>query len=187
MADTDISSHPRLPTPGPSSSPTSPVIDYSPHTVPYNETFENDLMRAILHGSPQPSPKRKTEDTPMISAADLPIPITSHLRVHPSPIPGVFLTHVNGYHTGGIGPSTHAVNDFARRFVEDRGLGAGDVGGLERAVRGEVEDKLDEVRSKMRRREVAVKENERLRKELESLRLERQAELRVMEKMKGRR
>ncbi|KAH6633573.1 hypothetical protein C7974DRAFT_423887 [Boeremia exigua] len=187
MADTDMSTHPRLPTPGLSSSPTSPVIDYSPHTVPYNEAFENDLMRAILHGSPHPSPRRKTEDPPMISAADLPIPVTSHLRTHSSPIPGLFLTHVNGYHTGGIGPSAHVVHDFARGFVEERGLGAGDVGGLERAVRGEMEGRIEDVRSRMRRREVVVKENERLQKELEGLRLERQAELRVMEKFKGKR
>ncbi|KAJ4993765.1 hypothetical protein SVAN01_00819 [Stagonosporopsis vannaccii] len=187
MADADMSSHPRLPTPGLSSSPTSPVIDYSPHTVPYNEDFENDLMRAILHGTPHPSPKRKSDDQPMISASDLPVPITSHLRTHASPVPGLFLTHENGYHTGGIGPSAHVVSDFARQFIEERGLGPGDVDGLERAVRGEVEGKLEEVRSRMRRREGVVRENERVLKELESLRLERQAELRVLEKMRGKR
>lgn len=79
------------------------------------------------------------------------------------------------------------VSDFARRFVEERGLGPGDVEGLERAVRGEVEGRLEEVRSRMRRREGVVRENEKVLKELESLRLERQAELRVLEKMKGKR
>lgn len=144
-------------------------------------------MNAILHGPPNPSPEKKSEDNPMISASDLPIPLTSHLRTHPSAIPGLFLTHANGYHTGGIGPSAHVVNDFARRFVEERGLGAGDVEGLERAVRGEMESRLEEVRSRMRRRELAFKENERVHKELEDLRLQRQAELRVLERMKGKR
>ncbi|KAF3006603.1 hypothetical protein E8E13_007274 [Curvularia kusanoi] len=186
MTDTHAPSRPRLPTPGLSSSPTSPVIDYSPHTVPYNEAFENDVMNAILHGPSDPSPRRKDEDTPMIAASDLPIPLSSHLRTHASPIPGLFLTHENGYHTGGIGPSAHIVNDFAQRFIEEKGLGPGDVTGLEKAVRGEVEGRLDEVRNRMRKRERAVKDNERVLKELEELRLSWQQEARVLEKMKGK-
>lgn len=187
MVDTDTPNRPRLPTPGLSSSPTSPVIDYSPHTVPYNEDFENDMMNAILHGPSHTPPRRKTEDTPMISAADLPIPVASHLRTHPSPIPGLFLTHENGYHTGGIGPSAHVVHDFAQQFVAEREIAPGDVPALEQAVQTEVEGRLDEVRARMRKREKAVRENERVRRELEDLRLQRQAELRVLERMKGKR
>ncbi|KAF2628050.1 hypothetical protein BU25DRAFT_410169 [Macroventuria anomochaeta] len=187
MAATDTFSRPRLPTPGLSSSPTSPVIDYSPHTVPYNEDFENDVMNTVLHGPSNPSPRRRTEETPMISASDLPIPLASHLRTHPSPIPGLFLTHVNGYHTGGIGPSAHIVGEFAERFVRERGLGSGDVEGLESAVREEVGGRMEEVRCRMRRRKEAVKENERVKRELEDLALQRQAELRVLERMKGKR
>jgi hypothetical protein len=112
--------------------------------------------------------------------------LSSHLRTHPSPIPGLFLTHENGYHTGGIGPSAHAVNEFAQRFVEEKGLGPGDVAGLDKAVRGEVEGRLEEVRSRMKKRERAVKENERVLKELEDLRLSRQAELKVLERIKGK-
>jgi hypothetical protein len=65
-------------------------------------------------------------------------------------------------------------------------LGPGDVAGLEKAVRGELEGRLEEVRSRMKKRERAVKENERVLKELEDLRLSRQAELRVLERMKGK-
>jgi hypothetical protein len=187
MADTDTPARPRLPTPGLSSSPTSPVIDYSPHTVPYNEDFENDLMNAILHGPPSASPRRKTEEPPMIAAADLPIPVASHLRTHPSPIPGLFLTHEHGYHTGGIGPSAHVVGEFAQRFVGERDIAPGDVRALERAVEAEVQGRLDEVRSRMKRREKAFRDNERVRRELEDLRLQRQAEIRVLERMKGKR
>lgn len=79
------------------------------------------------------------------------------------------------------------MNEFAQRFVRERDLGAGDVVGLERAVRGEVEGRLEEVRDRMRRRETAFKDNERVRRELEDLRLQRQAELRVLERMKGKR
>ncbi|KAF9691056.1 hypothetical protein EKO04_010961 [Ascochyta lentis] len=183
---------PRLPTPNLSSSPTSPVIDYSPHTVPYDETFENELMTAILHGPtnppPQPRLPQPTNDTMrMISASDLPIPISSPLRTHPSPVPGLQLTHEKGYHTGGIGPSAHVVNEFAARFIAERGLKAGDVEGLERAVKSEVEGKLEVVKERMRERERAFERNKGVERELGDLRLQRQAELRVMERVKGRR
>ncbi|KAF1925576.1 uncharacterized protein M421DRAFT_69708 [Didymella exigua CBS 183.55] len=187
MTDADTPARPRLPTPGLSSSPTSPVIDYSPHTVPYNEDFENELMAIILHAPPATSPRRRTDEPPMISAADLPIALTSHLRTHPSPIPGLLLTHANGYHTGGIGPSAHAVRAFALRFVAERDIAPGDVKALQRAVDAEVQSRLEEVRRRMRTREKAVRANDRVRRELDDLRLQRQAELRVLERMKGRR
>lgn len=187
MADVNTPDRPRLPTPGLSSSPTSPVIDYSPHTVPYNEEFENELMKVILHAPSNPSPRRRNEDTPIISASDLPIPLSSHLRTHPSPIPGLFLTHENGYHTGGIGPSAHIVNEFAQRFIAERGIGAGDVQALEQAVREQIQGRLEEAKTRMRKREEAVERNDKVQRELEDLRLQRQAELRVLERMKGKR
>lgn len=187
MADSEMGNRPRLPTPGLSSSPTSPVIDYSPHTVPYNEAFENDIMNAILHPPSHSSPRRRNEEAPMISASDLPIPVNSHLRMHQSPIPGLFLTHENGYHTGGIGPSQHIVSDFAQRFIADRNIDAGDVQGLRKAVQDEIESRLEEVKQRMRAREEAYERNRVVERELEDLKLQRQAELRVMERMKGKR
>jgi hypothetical protein len=181
MADTHMPNAP--PTPGLSSSPTSPVIDYSPHTVPYSETFENDLMNTILHPSSHPSPRRQTHETPMISASDLPIPVHSHLRTHPSPIPGLFLTHENGYHTGGIGPSPRIVHEFAQRFIQERGVKDSD--DLQREVHDEMERRLDEAKARMRSREEAVDKNKAVERELDDLRLQRQAELRVMERVKG--
>lgn len=79
------------------------------------------------------------------------------------------------------------VNDFAQQFVGEREIAPGDVRALEQAVQTEVEGRLEEVRARMRRREKAVRENERVRRELEDLRLQRQAELRVLERMKGKR
>ncbi|KZM24801.1 uncharacterized protein EKO05_0003517 [Ascochyta rabiei] len=183
---------PRLPTPTLSSSPTSPVIDYSPHTVPYNESFENELMTAILQAPttttpPQPRRPLATDDTRMISASDLPVPLNSPLRTHPSPVPGLLLTHEKGYHTGGIGPSAHVVNEFAARFIAERKLEAGDVEGLERAVQREVQSKLEVVKERMRERERAFDRNKGVERELGDLRLQRQAELRVMERVKGKR
>jgi DNA-binding transcriptional regulator YdaS (Cro superfamily) len=78
------------------------------------------------------------------------------------------------------------VSEFAQRFIGEREIAPGDVRALERAVEAEVKGRLEEVRSRMTRREKAVRENERVRRELEDLRLQRQAELRVLERMKGR-
>ena len=44
----------------------------------------------------------------------------------------------------------------------------------------------EEVKARMRRREEAVGKNEKVLRELEDVRLQRQAELRVLEKMKKR-
>src|SRR4051812_18055722 len=93
-------------TPGEEPEPTSPSIDYSPSTVPYHESFENALMQSILHPSNTLLHQTSTQSVPLVTPSDLPIPLNSPLRQHPSPIPGLFLTHANGYHTGGPGPSS---------------------------------------------------------------------------------
>jgi phosphoribosyl 1,2-cyclic phosphodiesterase len=121
----------------------------------------------------------------MISASDLPIAVNSHLRNHTSPIPGLLLTHEHGYHTGGIGPSAHIIEGFAQRFIAEREIK--DVRALESAVAEEMERKIDEVRRRMGEREEAVEKNRAVERELGDLKLQRQAELRVMEKMKGKR
>lgn len=188
MTDTPPS-RPRLPTPTRSPSPTSPVIDYSPHTVPYDETFENDLMTAILHAPEQPAAPAPSATTspPLISASALPIPLSSPLRTHPSPIPGVRLTHERGHHTGGPGPSGQAARDFAARFIAEAGVAAGDAAALERAVARAQAARLEDVRNRMRAREEAWRRNLATERELGDLKLQRQAEVRVLERMKGKR
>jgi hypothetical protein len=47
-------------------------------------------------------------------------------------------------------------------------------------------EKTDEVKARMEQREVAVQRNRGIERELENMRLQRAAELRVMEKMKGK-
>ncbi|KAF2125807.1 hypothetical protein P153DRAFT_369804 [Dothidotthia symphoricarpi CBS 119687] len=164
---------------------TSPAIDYSPATVPYNETFENDLMNTILHPPSNDTPRPHTHDARMVSANQLPIPISSHLRTHASPAPGLYLTHPNGYHTGGPGPSPVRIKEFAEQFVREHGIE--DVGQLERVVEEMVARKMEEVRTRMQEREKAVERNKGVERELEGLRLQRSAELRVLEKLKGKR
>ena len=166
----------------PKAEPTSPVIDYSPATVPYNEAFENSLMDAVLSGTPA-TPRTPLPSIPVISPTTLPVPLTSTLRTYPSPIPGVLLTHANGYHTGGPGPSPSSTEDFARRFIEEEGIV--DKEGLERAVSRAIEERMEVVRSRMKERSEAAKKNRGVERELEDLRVQRAAEVSVQEKLKG--
>jgi hypothetical protein len=188
--DTPMSNAPL--TPSEDASPTEPpqsqpAVEFSPATVPYNESFENDLMNLVLHPpallpSPVPNP-----ETPMVPASQLPIPLSSNLRTHASPIPGLNLTHANGYHTGGPGPTTETVRAFAEKVMSEHGVRDGDVEELRRVAQGLMEEKMAELRERMAEREKAVKRNREIEDELEKLRLQRDAEVRVLEKMKGKR
>jgi hypothetical protein len=179
-------------TPSEDASPTSPqpqpVVDFSPATVPYNETFENDLMNLLLHPPTTSTPPVPNNDTnPMIPASQLPIPLTSPLRTHSSPLPGLHLTHANGYHTGGPGPSSATIQAFAEKFAGEHGLDLKDSAEVKRVARAVLEEKMGEARGRMGEREKAVRRNREIDEELEKLRVQREDEVRVLEKMKGRR
>jgi len=162
--------------------PTSPVIDYSPATVSYDETFENLLMTAIL-SSPLETPRTPLESIPIVNPTTLPIPLASSMRTYPSPIPGVLLTHKNGYHTGGPGPSPTTMAEFARKFVEEEGIV--DEESLQRAVEKAIAEKLEIARERMTKRQEAVSKNKAVERELEDLKAQRGLELAVAEKIKG--
>jgi len=171
-------------------SPTAPAIDYSPATVPYNEAFENQLMTAILYPSDNnPPPRQQPSDTNPnsgstlhIDPTTLPVPLTSPLRTHPSPIPGVLLTHINGYHTGGPGPTPSSVDEFAEKFIKEHGIE--DAGQLERVVEEKIKEKMEEVKERMREREQAVRKNEGVARELEDLEDARRIERKIAERLK---
>ncbi|QRD06380.1 hypothetical protein JI435_117600, partial [Parastagonospora nodorum SN15] len=66
-----------------------PVVDFSPATVPYNESFENELMNLLLNPPPTPSaptpltpndPCLISPHTPLLAPAYPPIP-------DPRPVP----------------------------------------------------------------------------------------------------
>ncbi|CAI6333840.1 unnamed protein product [Periconia digitata] len=166
----------------PEPEPTSPVVEYSPASVAYNEAFENSLMHAILYES-ELAPRTPLPSTPVINPTSLPIPLSSPLRTHPSSIPGVLLTHPKGYYTGGPGPNPSTVTEFARKFIAEYGIE--DAGQLERVVEEKMKEKMEEVRERMRDREEAVNKNRSVERELENLKMQRAAELRVAEKIKG--
>ncbi|KAH7135654.1 hypothetical protein B0J11DRAFT_576227 [Dendryphion nanum] len=169
-------------TPGEDPEPTAPVIDYSPITVQYNEAFENDLMRAILN-PPNPVAIPQTPP-PLIDPTTLPIALNSSLRTYSSPIPGILLTHPNGYHTGGPGPSPSTVSDFAEKFIKDHDIQ--DAGQLERVVEEKVRELMDIARETMRERDDAVRKNNAVEKELRDMEEQRNIERRVLDRAKRR-
>lgn len=183
MADPDTEMPNAPPTPTNDTDLTSPAVDFSPSTIPYNESFENDLMNLILHPPSSPPHRTPSHESHVIPASSLPIPLSSPLRTHPSPIPGLYVTQPNGYHTGGPGPSPYTVREFAERFIREHGIE--DAGQLERVVEELVKGKMAEVRERMERRAEAVERNRGVERELDDLRLQRSAELRVMERVKG--
>ena len=194
QSDAQMPNAPLTPTPdadaegspesSPIAGPTSPVIDYSPATIPYNEAFENEVMDAILKGD-HATPRTPPSSIPVINPTTLPVPLNSTLRTHASPIPGVLLTHANGYYTGGPGPSPSTIDEFARRFIHQEGVV--DKEGLEGAVRRAIEERLEVVRGRMEERKEALERNRGVERELETLRVVREAEVGVQEKVKGMR
>ncbi|KAF2029329.1 hypothetical protein EK21DRAFT_67961 [Setomelanomma holmii] len=179
-------------TPGEDASPaddvmpqSQPVVDFSPATVPYNEAFENELMNAILHSPTNPSAPTSNHETPVVPASQLPIPLSSNLRTHHSPIPGLNLTHANGYHTGGPGPSPETLTAFRDKFMRDHQIETPEQ--FQDAIQAAMAEKMAEARERMEEREKAVLKNREIDEELEKLRLQREQEVRVLEKMKGKR
>ena len=170
--------------PSPDLQPQSqPSVDFSPATVPYNEAFENELMNLILHPPDNPPKPTPSSETPMVPASQLPIPLSSNLRTHPSPIPGLNLTHENGYHTGGPGPSPQTIEAYAQKFMEEHNIQ--DTAELQSAVQEAMARQLEIAKDRMRAREKIVQKNSEIDEQLEKLRLQREAEVRVLEKAKG--
>jgi hypothetical protein len=187
--DTPMSNAPLTPSEdaSPGEPQPQPVVDFSPATVPYNEAFENELMDIILHPPENSSLPTPNGENPMIPASQLPIPLSSNLRTHASPIPGLNLTHAGGYHTGGPGPSTPTIQAFAEKFVSEHGVDIQNTAEVKKVAKVLLEEKMAELNARMGEREKAVKRNREIDEELEKLRLQRDAEVRVLEKMKGKR
>jgi gas vesicle protein len=154
----------------------------SPSSVPYNETFENDLMKTILYPPATPTTPTRSPNLPQIAPTSLPLPLKSPLRTHPSPLPGIQLTHPHGSLHGGPGPSPQEIADFATRFISEHHIT--NEKELQKKVDEAVKQRMAELRDRMAKREEAVQANERVRKEIKNLELDREAEKRVEESVR---
>jgi hypothetical protein len=92
---------------------------------------------------------------------------------------------MNGYHTGGPGPSPETLAVFRDKFMQDHQIETPEQ--FQDAVRAAIAEKVAEARDRMEEREKAVQKNRAIDEELEKLRLQREQEVRVLEKMKGKR
>jgi hypothetical protein len=171
------------PTPGEDVEPGQPSPTENPSTNEvYDETFENDLMKTILHPPAAPMEPTSNPNLPFVPPSSLPLPLASLLRTYPSPITGVLLTHPHGSVAGGPGPSPEEVSAFAKAFIEEHGIT--NEKDLAKKVDEVVKMKMGELRERAAKREEAVQANERVRKEIKNLELQREAEKRVEESIR---
>ncbi|KAF2805122.1 uncharacterized protein BDZ99DRAFT_574736 [Mytilinidion resinicola] len=164
----------------------TPADDFStlPHSLPYDEAFENDLMHAILDPSSQALPPLSAcEQLPDVPMPRLPIPLNSPHRIHPSRFPALRLTHPHGYHTGGLGPSPTVAAEYAENFIAVKGIAQPEE--LRRKVDEAIEERAREVVERMQKRKEALKENENTRKKIAALEASRRAEERVEERIRA--
>lgn len=164
---------------------TIPDSNYPPRNLPYSESFENEFMKTILYPPAPTTRLPPASPSLLVQPSALPLPLTSPLRTHPSPFPGVHLTHPGGYHTGGPGPSASVVAAFAKRFIHEQGIRS--EAELERRVQEAVQRRMGEVRERMGRREEAIKRNEGVRREIRLLEAQRRTEERVEERIRAER
>lgn len=76
---------------------------------------------------------------------------------------------------------------YAEKLAAEHGVDATDAEAVKKVARTVMEGKMSEVKARMGEREKAVRKNREVDEELEKLRLQRDAEVRVLEKMKGKR
>jgi hypothetical protein len=150
----------------------------------YAESTSTDNPASPTHDMPDAD---ADADTPLIDPTTLPVPLDSPLRIHPSPIPGVRLTHPRGYHTGGPPPlaTSSALTSFLSSFLASH-PSISTPSELEKAVAERTAELLEEVKERMREREEAVRRNDEVRRKLAELEVQRETEIRVQEKFSKR-
>jgi hypothetical protein len=174
------------PPPSPPRPPVAKEPYISPRTLPYSEAFENSLMNLILHGT-TPAPSASTDTLP--DATDSggvgeAVPLGSSMRTYEPENEayrnlGIKLTHPGGSYTGGPGPgpayvespSEGQVDEEQREFVLEflKRNNVKTEAQLKKAVNDEIERKIKEIRERMRQREEALKNNEKVQNELKNL------------------
>jgi len=165
-----------------------PTIEpYIPPPIPYSETFENNMMNAILnpHGfASPPSAPDHSAPPPSISRAELPLQLHDYRRVYPSSIKGVCLSHPSHTFHGAPGPTEEQLLQLAQELVQKRG------------IRNEVQfvhwldteetHQRRELHERMRRRQSMLHENANVQQEITRLDQERDIEKRVTERLRTR-
>jgi hypothetical protein len=183
--------NPQLPpSPGSDTTPPihTPVPSWTPPEIPYNESFEDDVMNAILH-PPPPDPEPGESEISLnfdVTPDDLPLQLHDFRRKYPSAVPGILLPTRDSSLHGACGVPDAVAHGLAREMIEQNGIKtpAEFAAFLEEELRGQKRV----LKERMERRQESMKHNEVLDKEIRQLEMERDMQRRVAEKWRqGRR
>jgi hypothetical protein len=107
------------------------------------------------------------------------------LRTHPSPVPGILLTHENGQITGGPGPTPTAINEFVQNIMAKYADNTAEE--FEKLKERLMSEAMEEIKKRAAAREDAIRHNSEIDKQIRDLEAQREAERRVAERLKQRR
>jgi hypothetical protein len=160
-----------------------------PTTIPYNAAFDDSLMSTMLY-IPSSFQQRPNGEQPLdatsITPEHLPIPLLSHLRTHPSGVPGVALTHPHGSLYGGPQPhSLEALHAYAQELIASNGIVCRSE--LEALIEREIVDARSELEERLDARRSARERNQDVEREIRKLVDEREMEIRVAERWRNER
>lgn len=169
----------------------------------YDANYEDSLMRTVLDSSSQHSGLRVLNDNskeapvqnisiraadiaaqslPVVRDEELPLPLSDARRTYSSAIPGIKLTHPSGAFQGGI----EQRNDGQETFIDDFLVNNATINTdeqLQRAVDYEVGVNTNLLKDRMHARLKAKEKNEMLEKEIKTLVMTHDTELRVQRRM----
>lgn len=196
-------SHTGGPTPPQEGQPPNSWANYVPHDLKYSADFEDSLAKAALNPDakqdgirvlPEDSDEQPVDgesvrardvslqSLPSIAEDDLPLPLDDSRRIFASPVPGVTLTHPSGYLEGGPGLDPK-MDTFPEDFLS-RHPNVTTSTQLREAVKEEVDEAVEALKERLRRRKAAKERNEQIEKELKTLREQHEVELKVHNRLR---
>lgn len=178
-------------------------VSYLPSEIAYNEQYQNDISRIIVNPDAQTDngirvipagsdevPKEGVSvreadilpsSLPRILKDELPLPLSDPRRIYASLVPGVKLTHPNGYYEGGPGMDPKR-DTFAKDYLShnsDIRSGAD----LETAKNRDIAAELENAKLAAQKRLKAIEHNENIRKQIQALEAQHDMELKLQKRM----
>jgi hypothetical protein len=176
---------------------------YPPSEIPYNAEYQTEISRIMASEDAQTDigirviPTSSSEipkdgisireqdilpsSLPKISKDELPLPLSDPRRIYASLVPGVKLTHPNGYYEGGPGLDPKA-DTFAKDYLS-RNSDIRTAADLEAAKQRDIAASLEEAKQSAQRRLAAIEHNENTHKKIRALEAQHDMELKLQKRM----